>query len=318
MDIARHIDVLLFDDLNILDVAGPVQAFVATNHGGVSRYELRYVSLDGRAVTTSCGLRLQPEDRLDPEADRDLLIPGGPGVDRMLLDENLRKILMSWPNAANDRRLISICSGALILAAAGILDGRIATTHWGRKAQVLSHFPAVSWLTDALYHIDDPIFTSAGVTSGIDLSLEMIRRDHGAAVALSVARELVVYLRRSGGQSQFTDILEAQFTDDPALSRLISALHDTPGADWTLDRMADVAGLTSRTLVRRFSAKTGQTLVKFLERYRVKRASDALSGGLPVGQSIEVAGFTDFQQMQRAFKRHLGTTVGSYVDNFAT
>lgn len=317
MDKVRSIDILLFDDLNILDVAGPVQAFSSANDDGVNRYQLRYVSLDGGPVTSSCGLRLQADQRLKTEAHHDLLVPGGRGVDRMLRQPELRKILSGWQRSGNGERVISVCSGALILADAGLLDGRSATTHWARAKQVRNLFPMVNWVTNELYRIDDLIFTSAGVTSGIDLALEAIRRDHGSAVALSVARELVVYLKRSGGQNQFADILEAQFTEDRELTRLISALHDNPGADWTLDRMADVAGLTSRTLVRRFSGMTGHSPVKFLERYRVKRASDALSNGVPIGKSIEVSGFKDFQQMQRAFKRQLGTTVGDYAEKFS-
>lgn len=317
MDKTRSIDILLFDDVNILDVAGPVQAFSSANDDGLNRYQLRYVSLDGGAVTSSCGLRLQADQVLEIEAHHDLLVPGGRGVDRMLQRPELRKILSGWQRSGNSQRVISVCSGALILADAGLLDGRSATTHWGRAKQVRDLFPMVNWATNELYRIDDLIFTSAGVTSGIDLALEVIRRDHGSAVALSVARELVVYLKRSGGQNQFADILEAQFTEDRELARLISALHDNPGEEWTLDLMADVAGLTSRTLVRRFSAMTGHSPVKFLERYRVKRASDALSSGLPIGKSIEISGFRDFQQMQRAFKRQLGTTIGNYAENFA-
>jgi len=317
MDKMRCIDILLFDDLNILDVAGPVQAFSSANDDGVNRYQLRYVSLDGNTVSSSCGLRLQVDQVLEIEDNHDLLIPGGRGVDRMLQRPELREILSGWQRSGSDQRVISVCSGALILADAGLLDGRSATTHWVRAVLVRNLFPRVNWATDELYKIDDRIFTSAGVTSGIDLALEIIRRDHGSAVALSVARELVVYLKRSGGQNQFADILEAQFTEDRELARLISALHDNPGEEWTLDLMADVAGLTSRTLVRRFSAMTGHSPVKFLERYRVKRASDALSSGLPIGKSIEISGFRDFQQMQRAFKRQLGTTIGNYAENFA-
>ncbi len=317
MDKTRQIDILLFDDLNILDVAGPVQAFSSANEDGVDCYHLRYVSLDGRAITSSCGLRLHADSILTPDTGHDLLVPGGRGVDRLLQHPDLRRILRDWQRTEGDRRVISICSGALILADAGLLDGRRATTHWGRAKQVHNLYPQVNWVTDELYRIDDRIFSSAGVTTGIDLALEIIRRDHGSAVALSVARELVVYLKRSGGQNQFADFLEAQFTDDRELARLISAMHDDPGADWTLERMADVAGLTSRTLVRRFSAMTGHSPVKFLERYRVKRGADALSAGLSIGKSIEISGFRDFQQMQRAFKRQLGTTVGSYAENFS-
>ncbi len=316
MDKARHIDILLFDDLNILDVAGPVQAFSSANHAGPTRYHLRYVTLDGQGARSSCGLQMMADAALTPGQGQDLLIPGGRGVDALLHQPALQQHLRTWHDAGPDRRVMSICSGALLLADAGLLTGRPATTHWSRTAQVHSQFPDVDWRMDDLYRIKDRIMTSAGVTSGIDLALEVIRRDHGATVALAVARELVVFLKRSGGQNQFADMLAAQFTPDTAVARLITALQERPGDAWTLDRMADTAGLTTRTLVRRFSDQTGLSPVKFLERYRVKRACDGLSAGLPMGQCITVSGFRDFQQMQRAFKRQMGTTVGRYAARF--
>ncbi len=313
----RQIDILLFNGLNILDVAGPAQVFSSANEDGTERYRLRFVSMDGMAVTSSCGLRLQVDTTASTDGRRDLLIPGGTGVDQAMHDRMILDFLARWPSEMEERRVISICSGALVLANAGLLNGRKATTHWRRARQVRQQFPEVRWSTDELYHIDGEVMTSAGVASGIDLALEIIKRDHGGALALAVARELVVYLKRAGGQTQFADLLEAQFSGDRELGRLLNALQDNPGRDWTLELMAEVAGLTPRTLSRRFSASAGLTPVKYLERYRLKRAADVLSGGAPVGSAIRVSGFSDFQQMQRAFKRHLNTTVGEYREKFA-
>ncbi len=312
----RLIDILLFDGLNILDVAGPVQALSSANADGTERYRLRFVSADGKGVTSSCGLRLQADAIASPDGGQDLLVPGGGGVDRVMENRRMLEIVAAWP-VDDNRRVVSICSGALILASAGLLKGRKATTHWQRAAQAHRQFPEVRWDTDALYHADGNVLTSAGVASGIDLALEIIRRDHGSPLALTVARQLVVYLKRSGGQSQFADLLEAQFSGDRELGRLVEALERDPGGDWTLETMAEAAGLTPRTLSRRFSASSGLTPVKYLERYRLKRAADVLAGGAPVGSAIRVSGFSDFQQMQRAFKRHLNTTVGEYRDKFA-
>lgn len=316
MDKTRDIDFLLFDNLNLLDVAGPAQAFRSANVDGRTRYRLRFLSMDGGAIKSCCDLQLGADAPMEQACGLDLLIPGGRGIDTAMARTEILERVKNWRKPGRDRRVISICSGALILAKAGLLDGRRATTHWGRTAQVHEQFPQVNWNTNDLYSIDGDIFTSAGVTSGIDLALEIIRRDHGPSIALSVARELVVYLKRSGGQNQFTEILEAQFTGDRELTRLIDLVQDDLSRDWTLDGMADAAGLTARTLTRRFSALTGLSPVKFLERARVKRASHALSSGVPVGKCIELSGFHDFQQMQRAFKRHLGTTIGRYVETF--
>jgi transcriptional regulator GlxA family with amidase domain len=313
----RLIDVLLFDGLNILDVAGPVQVFSSANEDGTERYRLRFVTMDGAGITSSCGLRVQADAAAAVDDDRDLLIPGGTGVDRAMHDRSILDFLAKRSSASKDGRIISICSGALILANAGLLRGRKATTHWRRAQQVRQQFADVRWSTDELYHIDGQVMTSAGVASGIDLALEVIKIDHGSPLALAVARELVVYLKRAGGQAQFADLLEAQFSSDRELGRLLDALRDNPERDWTLELMAEVAGLTPRTLTRRFSASAGLSPVKYLERYRLKRAVDVLSGGAPVGSAIRVSGFTDFQQMQRAFKRHLNTTVGEYREKFA-
>jgi transcriptional regulator GlxA family with amidase domain len=314
----RQLDVLLFDGLNILDVAGPVQTFSSANSKEHTFYRLRHVSVDGRPVTTSCGLKLGVDGgaAIGPDA-QDLLIPGGRGVDQALDDPRIGRLITDWYNIRGDRRIISVCSGALLLANTGVLNGLPATTHWSRRQQVRRMFPDVAWDINRLYCNDGHIMTSAGVTSGIDLALAIVRQDCGTSVALRVARELVVYLKRAGGQDQFADLLEAQFSAEKELVALVDALLATPQKEWPLGRMADFAGLTSRTLTRRFAAHLGQTPAKFLERIRVKRAADALSAGAPVGRAMVVAGFSDFQQMQRAFKRQLGSTVGHYQQRFS-
>ena len=318
MDKTRDIDVFLFDGVNLLDVAGPVQAFCSANLDDNERYRCCFVSLDGGSVTSSCGLRLEADASVSASTGQDLLMPGGEGVGRLLTMPKVRKFVEGWLGSGFDRRIISICSGALVLAASGLLNGRHATTHWKSASLAREMFPDVIWETEKLYISDSQILTSAGVTSGIDLALEIIRCDHGPSVALSVARELVVYLKRSGGQNQFADMLAAQFSSDPHFSKVMTAIHENPQRRWSLDAMADVAGLTPRTLTRRFSKTTGRPPLSFLERLRVKRASDAFSEGATTGKAIEISGFADFQQMQRAFKRQLGTTVGSFADRFGT
>jgi len=314
----RQIDVLLFDGLNILDVAGPVQTFSSSNDHGAIFYRIRYVSMDGDAVTTSCGLNLGVDGvATRGEHRQDLLVPGGSGVDAALKDRRIASLIADWHNQGADRRIISVCSGALLLANAGILNGIPATTHWCRRAQVQAQFPHVAWDINRLYFSKGPILTSAGVTSGIDLALAIVRQDCGTTIALRVARELVVYLKRAGGQNQFADLLEAQFSAEKELLALIDALHEHPEEKWALEHMAERAGLTPRTLSRRFARHFDQSPAKFLERIRVKRAADTLSGGAPVGRAMAAAGFSDFQQMQRAFKRQLGSTVGHYQSRFA-
>ncbi len=275
------------------------------------------MSIDGADIKTSCGLQLSANAIATVgQGPRDLLIPGGRGVDKAMEDQDVQALIRDWQTHGDGRRIISVCSGALLLARAGLLAGRMATTHWGRLAQAREQFPDVNWSINQLYCVDDQIRTSAGVTSGIDLTLDIINKDCGPSVALSVARQLVVYLKRDGGQNQFSDLLEAQFSGNKQLETLLDSLLVHPDKDWTLEKMAYIAGLTPRTLTRRFSKIYGKSPAKFLERVRVKRAADAISGGASVDKAIEISGFYDFQQMQRAFKRQIDTTIGNYKKRF--
>lgn len=315
--ITRTIDILLFDGLDLLEFAGPVQAFISANDFESESYIHRYVSIDGADVITSCGLRLGVTAMATTEPEtQDLLIPGGSGVDKALQNQHIKTLISKWQKNGKNRRIISICSGALLLANAGVLDGRKATTHWRRLQQARHQFPKVNWTIDQLYSIEEQIMTSAGVTSGIDLALEIIRRDRGPMVALSTARQLVVYLKRNGGQNQFSDLLEAQFSNCKELGQLTSDILASPSKDWTLERMADAIHLTPRTLTRRFSKSFAVSPTKFLERVRVKIATDVISSGTPLEKAVKIAGFSGIQQMQRAFKRQTGSTANIYKERF--
>lgn len=313
----RYIDVLLFDGLNVLEIAGPAQAFSTANTVDQQYYRVRYVSIDGEDVVASCGLRLGVSGAATGKGDaQDLIIPGGHGVDNAMLDPRFSHLISQWIDQQDNKRIIAVCSGALLLAQTGLLDGRIATTHWGRQTQACQQFPQVNWAVNQLYCVDGPLLSSAGVTSGIDLSLEIIRRDCGPEVALRVARQLVVYLKRDGGQAQFSDLLESQFAADSQLTKLINAIVAVPAKQWTLEAMSEVACMTPRTLTRRFVKVFGRSPHKYLERLRVKLAADALSSGAPISSALNVSGFGSFQQLQRAFKRQLDTTVGAYQNRF--
>lgn len=312
----RSIDVLVFDDVNLLDVAGPVQAFKTASINNRRKYEMRYVSLDGAAVRSCCGLRLETDARLcDTSSSDDLLIPGGVGVDALIPDGSLRRIIQNRAARAGNGRLISICSGALVLAAAGVLDGHAATTHWSRAADV-RNFAKVAWDLDRISTTQDRLFTSAGVATGIDLALAIIRADCGPAVALEVARELVVQLRRTGGQSQYAIHLAGQFSQDDALTRLIEQVVTNPQSDWSLEVLADTAGMNSRTLSRHFKRDLQDTPAQFVERVRVDHARGLLQENLPLKQVAKDSGFGDLQRMRRAFQRRFGVRVSEYLTAF--
>lgn len=311
----RTIDVLLFEDVNLLDVSGPVQAFQTARINGRPKYRLRYVSLDGKSVRACCGLTLGAEAKISATSDaNDLLIPGGEGVDALASNQRVHKIIQRRA-ATGEARLISVCSGALILAAAGILDGHVATTHWSRLADT-HKYKNVRWDLDRISTSNEQIFTSAGVTTGIDLALAIIRADCGAEVALDVARELVVQLRRTGGQSQYAMHLAGQFTRDGALTKLIEQVVSQPHLKWTLETLADSAGMNVRTLSRHFKRDLNESPAQFVEKVRVDHARGLLMEEIPVKQIAADSGFGDLQRMRRAFQRRFGVGLTEYQSVF--
>lgn len=312
----RTIDVMLFDDVNLLDVAGPVQAFKTARSNGRRKYEMRFVSLDGKPVRSCCGLTLEAEAQLcSTSTSDDLLIPGGVGVDAMIPNSRLREIIQERSARSAEGRLISICSGALLLAAAGVLDGQVATTHWSRVADAQT-YKDVAWDLDRISTAQGRVYTSAGVATGIDLALAIIRADCGPAVALEVARELVVQLRRTGGQSQYAIHLAGQFSPDDTLSKLIEQVVTRPQSDWSLDALADTAGMNARTLSRHFKRDLQDTPAQFVERVRVDHARGLLQENLPLKQVAKDSGFGDLQRMRRAFQRRFGVRVSEYLTAF--
>lgn len=312
----RTIDVLLFDGVNMLDVAGPVQAFKTARRNGRRKYRMRYVSPVGNPVQTCCGLNLSADAALDiGSTDADLLIPGGEGVDELAQNPNVQVAIQKRARSKGDTRLISVCSGALVLAAAGMLDGHTATTHWSRS-QDTQKFDQVLWDLDRISVSDGRIFTSAGVTTGIDLALAIIRNDCGAGAALDVARELVVQLRRTGGQSQYAIHLAGQFSRDDKLTQLIEQVVTQPHLDWTLESMATSAGMNTRTLSRHFKRNLQETPAQFVERVRVDHARGLLLEKIPMKQVANESGFGDLQRMRRAFQRKFGIGLSEYVSVF--
>lgn len=318
MDInKRVIDVLLFDGVNLLDIAGPVQAFNEAKLKAMPAYQVRFVAQTPSVLTSTCSLQLTAPNGWDKNSPaNDLLIPGGEGIDDLLGNDELRRLIGDWHRTRPNRRIISICSGALLLANAGVLDGRTATTHWSREMQVKQLFPQVNWVLDQIYTRENDIYTSAGVSTGIDLALSIIKQDCSSRCALEVARELVVYLQRSGGQSQYAQILEWQFGTEQMLANVIDKLIEQPTRNWTLDSIADLAGVTPRTLTRQFNSELKTSPMKFLELLRVRLANDMLSADMPIAKVVRRAGFNDIQTMRRAYKRQLGTTLGEYVERF--
>lgn len=305
----RKIATLVFDDVHLVDVAGPAEAFHETKRHSKFTYQLLYFSPNDRAVRSSCGLRLCPDiDFVDIAGCDDLLITGGSGIDRILDHEHLICAIRNWQKDDASRRLISVCAGALLLARAGVLDEKVATTHWSRAADARNLGPNVSWDFDRIFTSAGQVYSSAGVTAGIDLALHIISQDAGHVVACNVARQLVVPLQRSGGQSQHSVLVEARERVSDRLRPLIDQIIGNPSYTWSLQTMADAVNLTPRTLARHMRADLHTSPAKLVEQIRVQYAVNLLELGGNKESVAQKAGFGTIQKLNRTLKRHLNTS----------
>jgi transcriptional regulator GlxA family with amidase domain len=317
----RIIDVLAFPAVQLLDVAGPVQVFASANDivagddGVEPPYAVRVVAPGGRGVTASAGLELAAGP-LPPIGERldTLLVAGGEGAEAASADP----ALIDWvrARAAEAQRVASVCTGAFVLAAAGLLDGRRAATHWKYCAELKQRFPAICVEPDPIYLCDGGVWTSAGVTSGIDLALALVEDDLGRSVALAVARYLVVFLKRPGGQAQFSAALALQVADD-RFGALHDWINDHLAGDLSLSALADRAGMSERSFSRRYAEATGLTPARAIERLRVEAARRLLSETrLPVKRIAQRCGFGSEETMRRSFLRLMVTTPQDYRIRF--
>ena len=312
----RDVVIVVFDGVKLLDAAGPAEVFAEANRFGAN-YRLRIASVDGRDVTTSIGTGFAVTDRIASiEAVDTVLVAGGDGLIGRPIDPALVDAVKSVPSRT--RRLASICTGSFILAQAGLLDGRRATTHW-RHARLLARaFPEVSVESDAIFVRDGHIFTSAGVSAGIDLALALVEDDYGTELVRDVARSLVVYLKRAGGQSQFSVLVEADPPPQSALRAVADAIVADPAADHSVKSLAAQASLSTRQLTRLFQSELGTTPARYVEMVRIDAARAALDDGRSVSDTARLAGFGSAETLRRVFVNELGVSPKAYRDRFRT
>jgi transcriptional regulator GlxA family with amidase domain len=312
----RKIVIVVFDGMKLLDAAGPAEVFAEANRFGAD-YRLRFASVDGADVITSIGTRFAVTDRIAQIDGVDtVLVSGGDNLVGRPIDPSLVAALREVP--ARARRLASICTGSFILAEAGLLDGRRATTHW-RHARLLARaYPTISVEPDAIFVRDGAVYTSAGVSAGIDLALALVESDYGAELVRDVARSLVVYLKRAGGQSQFSTLVEADASAESALRQVTDAIAADPTADHSVKSLAALASLSTRQLTRLFHAELGTTPARYVETVRVDVARAALDAGRQVGETARLAGFGSAETLRRVFVNHLGVSPRAYRDRFRT
>jgi transcriptional regulator GlxA family with amidase domain len=310
----RTVLVVLFDDVQSLDVTGPVEVFAGAETGRGGSYRIRTASLDGAPVRTSSGLTLVPDHALaDAPAPHTLLVPGGRGT------QHPDPRLTDWLRAHGPRaeRLVSVCTGAFVLAAAGLLDGRRATTHWAYCDRLARDHSAVHVDPDPIYVRDGQVSTSAGVTSGIDLALALVEEDLGREMALTVARHLVVFLRRPGGQAQFSAQLAAQTAQREPLREVQQWITEHPDHDLSVECLAARASLSPRHFARAFQAETGMTPGRYVERVRLEHARRLLEDTADGIEEISRAcGYGTPEAMRRAFVKTLGSAPAEYRRRF--
>ncbi|ARH94115.1 GlxA family transcriptional regulator [Streptomyces sp. MOE7] len=310
----RDVLVVLFDGVQALDVTGPVDVFNGADRAAPGSYRIRTAALDATPVRTTSGLTLVPDLALaDAPAPHTLLVPGGEGT--RTPDPRLTDWLRG--NVHRARRKVSVCSGALLLAETGLLDGRRATTHWMLCDTLAERFPAVRVEPEPIYVRDGDLATSAGVTAGIDLALALVEEDLGRDLALTVARHLVVFLRRPGNQTQFSAQLAAQTAQRRPLRDVQHWITENPAADLSVDALADRAGLSPRHFARAFRDEVGMTPGRYVDRVRLeaarRRLEDTVDG---VAQVARRCGYGTPEAMRRAFLRALGASPAEYRRRF--
>jgi transcriptional regulator GlxA family with amidase domain len=308
----KTIVILAYDGAQPIDIAGPLQAFTTANEEASGEaYRVKVAAVRRGALDLAGGLRVlvgPPPSRADT-----LVVPGGPGVH--VAKAAPSQVAAVQKLARRARRICSVCTGAFLLAEAGLLDNRQAVTHWRACARLAAEYPTIRVLNDPIWVRDDHIWTSAGVTAGIDLTLALIEQDLGAAVALGVARRLVVYMRRPGGQAQHSAPLALQAADAfaPLMEWMLANLHKP----LKVEQLAERSGMTPRSFHRHFQARTQLTPAKAIERLRLDQARTLIeTTNLRLITIAARVGFGSEERLRRSFQRALGVAPNDYRERF--
>ena len=301
----RHrVRILAYEGCQLLDVSGPAAVFGAANEDRKTPfYDLAIVSPDGGLVTTNSGVALQSQ-KIGGQPDTLLVAGGSAGLRAAMAREDV----LGWLRKAAPKatRFGSVCTGAFVLAAAGLLDGKRVATHWASCDRLADKFPALSVDAESLYVVDGKVWTSAGVTTGIDMALAIVEADLGAATANLIARHFVLYQRRPGYQSQFSPMLQAQAAADAPFAALIDWMQDHLDRDLDVPTLARHAGYSERSFYRKFTEATGKTPAHFVEDLRLDAARTLLAKGLSVKAIAGRIGLKSSSRLGQAFERRFG------------
>jgi len=314
----RHVVIVAFDGVQPLDVVGPHEVFAGAHrtahHLGRDGYRITLASPSGGVVRSESGLQLVTEPLPSGRIDT-LVLAGGGGVQRARRDD----ALIGWirATAAGARRVATVCSGTFLAAQAGLLDGRTVTTHWARAASLAAEFPSTTVDADPIYRRDGNVWTSAGVTAGIDLALAMVEADYGADVAQTVARWMVMFLHRPGGQTQFATPVWVPRADRSTVRAAQDHIDSNPSDDHRLDLLAARAAMSSRHFSRVFTEQVGETPARYVEQVRVEAARHELeTTTVSLDVIAERCGFGTAESLRRAFQRRVGVAPDAYRRRF--
>lgn len=312
---SHRIGLIVFEGMTLLDASGPAEVFRLSDRGG-DTYELEFISPLGGQVRSSSGIQIDSTASAQIDAVDTLLIAGGEN----LVDQPLGPDLLATVRrlAAGAKRVASVCTGAFVLAELGLLDDRRATTHWRYAMELARRYPRIKVESDVIHIRDGRYMSSAGITAGIDLALALVEDDLGAESARAVARELVMFMQRPGGQSQFSTALRRPAVSSEPLRRLMDMVVATPGDEHTLSSMAKTVGVSTRHLNRLFQAEVNTTPARWLEEARVDAARALILDGYTISQVAQLSGFGSDETLRRAFARHVGTTPSTFRDRFAS
>ena len=316
----KTIGLLAYDDMQALDLAGPLDVFGGANGlgHGTPPYELCIIGLSTCAVRAENGLSIVPARALEDAPALDtLLIPGGCGA-RTTINRDARLIAWLRERAPTTRRMVSVCTGAYVLAATGLLDGRRVTTHWNYADDLARRHPALRVEPDRLFLRDGCFATSGGLTAGMDLALALVEEDLGAPAALAVARYLVMYVRRPGNQAQYSAPLAAQAQGNGRMGALVDWLLAHLDGDISIERMAEQCAMSARHFRRVFADTFGTTPARFVEKLRLEQACLRLTQGkAPIERIASGVGFHSADAFRRAFRTRYGASPNEYRERFA-
>lgn len=313
----KTVAALAYLNCQILDVTGPMQVFASANKAlGKPAYQLQILGLDTQPVVTNSGMRLLPDLPYTQSESMDtLLLAGGHGVTEVIKDQ----ALIEWVStqAGLVRRIASVCSGAFILAEAGLLQGKRVATHWCACQKLAQSYAELEVEEDAIWIKQDNLYTSAGVTSGIDLALALVEEDYGHAVSMAIARELVVFMKRPGGQSQFSSQLQAQEKATGVVAKALGYIESHLEQELSLQQLAEYCHVSERHLFRLFKQSCGCSPASYIEGSRVDLAQKLLlEGDLNRQQVAERSGLGSADSLRRVFIRRIGISPGEYKARF--